>query len=371
MNKKQASPLLWGLILLIGCMPHRITPTTRTHHITIFIHGTVLPIPHPTAILKAWQAQPHESAYDAYLDQLRGERHFQEQLIGPRGLHKIDLSHYHAQTPHSKSCHDITQKYHLLNQAHNKQDAYSYYLYGWCGRLCASARERAGTALLADITQELANLKTLFPGDSFALSLVCHSHGGNVALHCAQALTALQHEVSIENIIMLGTPLQEETVSYAAEIPCKNIYNIYSTGDWLQKMDIFSSKNLGAKRSFHARPHQDAALAILPKNIHDIEIVIDGVKPAHAELWLTAGVPSPFYRKSFPLNPYPVVTLVPLIIEASRHLAATSQHLRLNLQTNKQNIFIHAHDKHTQQAIGTYYLPRKVQTCVNWHPQVS
>lgn len=321
-------------ILIVSMITHQCH-AHKTHHLTIFIHGTIIPVPHFPSLYKSLSSNQSDNSYESYLNHLRYEPHYQMQLMGGRGLDRVDIHHYDAKKHrYSATCFDIAQKYHAMHQknTHRTSQAYSYYLFGWLGKLCADNRHQEGVRLFNCLAQKVASLKALEPDTEVEITLVAHSHGGNVALNIAQAVTQSKPPFKIKNLILLGTPLQQETALNALHSIFERIYTIYSTGDWIQKLDFFSSRDRSAHRSFHQRTKQRASLGTLPNNIYDIEILIDDYKPTHSELWLTAGIPSLFYRTTFPLHPQPVVTLVPLITKIVDTYKKHSTHLKINIK---------------------------------------
>ena len=66
------------------------------------------------------------------------------------------------------------------------------------------------------------------PKDKRKLTIVAHSHGGNVAL-----FAAFRHDLHIDKLILLGTPIRTEYPVKLVNVG--EIWNVYSVGDRVQK----------------------------------------------------------------------------------------------------------------------------------------
>ncbi|HVW98850.1 MAG TPA: hypothetical protein VHA52_00185 [Candidatus Babeliaceae bacterium] len=102
-----------------------------------------------------------------------------------------------------------------------------FYLFGWSGALCFKERKAAALALY----QALKKLDG-------ALTIIAHSHGGNVALYLAEIAQELgDTNFYIDCLILLGVPVQQATKNLIASPIFKKIYAFYSCGDWTQCAD--------------------------------------------------------------------------------------------------------------------------------------
>lgn len=123
-----------------------------------------------------------------------------------------------------------------------------YYSFNWSGSLLKEARKKASQELATAIIQ----LKEEHP--SIKITVICHSHGGNVLLETADILKTTN--ISIDCAILLGTPISKKTEAWAViknkdkEYVFTKILNIFSQWDWLQPLDIFSNDYAFCKKSF-------------------------------------------------------------------------------------------------------------------------
>ena len=71
--------------------------------------------------------------------------------------------------------------------------------------------------------------------------VIGYSHGGNVCLYTAKvAQKAQENGLSIDELILIGMPVQSETDHLINDPMFKKIFHIYSRGDRIQKLDFFS-----------------------------------------------------------------------------------------------------------------------------------
>lgn len=103
----------------------------------------------------------------------------------------------------------------------------SCYLFGWDGQLKGESRKNAA----AQLSKILQQLKMDNPVSK--LQLITHSHGGNVVLSLAQ----YPDTPTIDTVILLACPVQQETAHYVSHPLFKSIYSIHSHGDLLQIID--------------------------------------------------------------------------------------------------------------------------------------
>lgn len=106
------------------------------------------------------------------------------------------------------------------------------YLFGWSGNL--NFQERYKTAL--DLYQALQCLQERHPG--LPITIITHSHGGNVALNLARVVDEKQDTtLVIERLILLACPVQKQTSHLVHSPIFKKIHALYSPIDIAQVAD--------------------------------------------------------------------------------------------------------------------------------------
>ncbi|MBN1549365.1 hypothetical protein JW872_01755 [Candidatus Babeliales bacterium] len=164
---------------------------------------------------------------------------------------------------------DLPETYHLktIAQILAREDARqfdldSFYAFGWSGALSFQARELAARDLYRELQREHYAYTTKH-GQAPKIRLITHSHGGNVALNLAKVRLP-NNKLVIDELIMLGTPIQNETACYVNDPFFKTIYSLYSHADMLQIMDpqgIYheqrkkKTKPFFSKRTFQLNPY--------------------------------------------------------------------------------------------------------------------
>ncbi len=107
------------------------------------------------------------------------------------------------------------------------------YTFGWSGTLKHTARKEAAHNLYSCLTELKKNY------DNPTISLLTHSHGGNVAL-CLKHICDTNnnpHNLTIEELILLACPVQTETLTAITGSLFKEIYSLHSHHDLLQVLD--------------------------------------------------------------------------------------------------------------------------------------
>ena len=187
----------------------------------------------------------------------------------------------------------------------------NFYLFGWSGRLSQKYRSDAAKELRKAIL-ELYNK----PNPPTHLRIITHSHGGNVALHLAEALKK-DKGIQIDELILLACPVQKRTENLVKSPSFRKIFSLYSDGDFLQiidpqglhgllydlghtKWDIDSLKALAQKTAkktlLSARqfPHSE--------NLVQIKLVMNNHNPLHLGFLLlkfARALPKILYGKNY------------------------------------------------------------------------
>lgn len=115
----------------------------------------------------------------------------------------------------------------LLDEADPEQfPLENFYFYGWPG--CLSILLRSESA--EDLYLKIKDFKHL--------TVIGHSHGGNVALELAAVAEAYgDHNFKVQRLVLLGAPVLEITKHYAQSPVFERVYSLYSLGDTTQIAD--------------------------------------------------------------------------------------------------------------------------------------
>lgn len=102
----------------------------------------------------------------------------------------------------------------------------SFYFFGWSGDLSFTSRQKAAQDLYEAIKD--------FSGP---ITLISHSHGGNVALELVPCAKNASNNLVIDRLVLLACPIQVATASYAQSPLFRKVFSLYSQQDMLQVLD--------------------------------------------------------------------------------------------------------------------------------------
>lgn len=294
-------------------------------NITIFIHGTLMPhfaLLNPYKVYKGTIGE--NDRYIKSLSKLRNNPLiYRDSIILQEGIEKIPnnllLLWQSENLPDellSKGAYQAIAAYHYLDSKINK-DIYNnrYYTFGYKGILSDKHRREASRELYCCINSIVQKYRD--KGFNPIINICAYSHGGNVALHMASYSKSIKSNFNINKLILLATPIQQETFYALKSSIFKEIINIYSESDIIQP---------GDKISVNGRSYQTFKdifnlnnESIYKYNIKDIRFLIDGKSYiGHYEFWIFNQ-----YNKSFMYNtkqelikslidPMPIVILLPM-----------------------------------------------------------
>ncbi len=387
---------------------------------TIFIHGSFGPLLGFLSFTDVLSDKISGTLYRATTKKMRmDDFFFKGQPILDRGLkpitptlNPIDIGNkYYAVYP-------ITKSYDIINQACNPESTTElFYTFGWSGLISQHSRRYEAIRLYNALTEELTRLKEkgIFP----RIRLIAHSHGGNLCLNLAavqyvlknhafdqrhlvssdpdeqesiEKMAALFSKLStkenaaigvdqkiydyvpenpaleIDELIMLGTPIQAETETFCYAPIFKTVYNLYSDEDLVQKGDWVSSKQTISKARVEKQPPISLRKKGEPAKLIQAMIITHEApakktgkpesspsreekslmqqllagknifarksgNPTHKELWFFTWE-SEASRFNLPIAPLPIVTCVPLITKVLQQSTYTDATITLKRTDN-------------------------------------
>lgn len=244
--KKLVVILFFGSIIAVSWLLARslhmqeelkLKPATGiTKNITIWIHGTRGSAFLPTGISQS-VSKVEKSLCSA-----------------PLGLHK------------ATSIDPLFNNYTIaqtLNDANQEQFPLKhFYSFGWSGDLDPQARKQAAQELYDQLKQLMLSYVVRYAAVP-QVTLITHSHGGNVALNLAGIINE-ETPLPIDRLILLACPVQQETAPFADAPLFKKVYAIHSHNDQIQILDpqMFHPIKEGIKEAWHSqslKPLADSA----------------------------------------------------------------------------------------------------------------
>jgi hypothetical protein len=312
--------------------------------LNVFVHGIMSIKPHVSFnnFMKFMTDDVENTIYSKTVEVMRNDPHFYcNQAMQGHGLQEIYLDRIEPGYA-SGAIANLHETVYKELTAH-KSIQNRYYTYGWSGLLSDKSRKREAVEFYESLKHEVKRMQAL--GKTPRIRLISYSHGGNFCLNLAYAKPDIKEQATliIDELVLMGVPIQKETDYLSNDPMFKRIYNIYSRGDRIQKLDIFSCERFGSNRIFKDRDDFK-----VPKNkIVQIQLrmtrnnqfkpdhklkqsqfdlnnsaILSGKhklfrdsSPGHAELWFFGWTPEN-YREQFTLMPLPAVAVLPIILDA-------------------------------------------------------
>lgn len=110
----------------------------------------------------------------------------------------------------------------------------TFYIFGWSGKLDAVEREQAADILYQELLLVAQDFKKRRGFDP-SITILTHSHGGNVALNLAKIVpNNAQDSLTIDRLILLACPVQAGTMDLVQNPFFKKTYALYSSLDIVQ-----------------------------------------------------------------------------------------------------------------------------------------
>lgn len=340
--------------------------------LTVFAHGIMSIKPHLSFsnFARFMTDDVQNTVYSTTVELMRQDPlFFQNQPMQEIGLRPIDLTRiekgyscgamamvFEEMTAFANATHDIpsTRNY--------------YYTYGWSGLLSPKRRYIDAKLLYSELAKEVARLQA--QGINPKIRLVGYSHGGNVLLNLGkihQTEPSLGSFV-VDQLILLGTPIQHETDYLINDSLFTRVYHIYSRDDRVQKLDFFSFNRFFSGRTFKprsgfalpdklvqiqlkcSRPLRTKKVTVRTSSSSQTNIQttrrlknLRNASPGHCELWFFSWTPAN-YRNHFPLNPLPSASLIPLIVTHADKLKKNN--ILLDVRPTHEVIIVKNKDTH-------------------------
>jgi hypothetical protein len=274
---------------------------------TIFVHGSFATALGFISMFNVIKDKVHKTNYKKMVSMMRKDPFFfQMQPMHELGLVPITPTLTLEDENKKYAILPVTAAYQLITESIQKTPEKNYfYTYGWSGLISQYRRRKEAIKLYKALETEYKALSAR--GIHPKIRLIAHSHGGNLILNTAGIHELLQkgleHEptaerypdsdnlasmqaihslltkprkdgsmyslsiapFTIDELILLGTPIQPETLAFFLSPFFKKIYNIYSDDDVIQSMDWVSTRRYYSEQRVTLSPltaHQPTIIQV-------------------------------------------------------------------------------------------------------------
>ena len=344
--------------------------------ITVLVHGTV-GIQSNMCFRTFWQVlkdKIENSHYERNICHMRENSClFDAQAMQQRGLKKVCYGDNYPAGPQAFATLFDT----ILKQS-NTLNGHTYYTYGWSGLLSHKRRFEESFEFYLALKKLIHDLKST--GVTPKIRLVGYSHGGTLCLNLGAIKNhSFMHDTFVvDEVILLGMPVQKKTRHLIYSSLFKHIYHIYSQGDTIQKLDFSGRCSLVSKRRFY-----NCCSDQLPLNFTQVELKVTASacrflskrksarsrtmlnrSPGHFELWFF-GWTSSNYRRSFPLYPLPMAVFIPTIIHSIETYKPHERSLIMDIRIDQKMATLQTHRKKLRTCFHfmDYNELEKLQAC--------
>ena len=301
----------------------KIDVEKKVHRLIIFVHGT---FGSSLSLLDAPSVIRDDLKGSVYAKTARSMRKdqffFSTQPLMGKGLVGFRPSFERKKTGGFFAAYPIAKSFDLMcDSTIKKPESKHYYAFGWSGLLSQEKRRREAVRFLNELSEEVDRFKA--KGIDPKITLLCHSHGGNLALNMGLIVAFLREEKvfefefleqlkikekiikmfeslpekkdralsrgqkkwdykpsnplwNIDEFVMLGSPVQPETEFGILASFFESIFHCYSLADKVQSTDWVSTSRYYSEQRFD---DLEKSLALhsknLPPSFKQLRIMID------------------------------------------------------------------------------------------------
>lgn len=312
--------------------------------VNIFVHGTVGSNFSFMNLRSIKKDKLDNTLFKGLCAKTRGSSYlYYNQLMNGFGMHQVFLKDIGGPVVTSKNILQVFDE--ISKEVFQVDNNDLYFLYGWTGLLSLKERVNDAGLLYKDILALKEDL-SLSGINNPRIRIFGFSHGGNVALSLAGVYYELfstdnssdefysnfkpndfikkmfeinenikdipRNKIFIDELVMIGTPIQKETSLFMASELFGKVFSFYSTGDKVQTMDFLSTGGK-SNRVLNTIDFSEDKRKIF-KNCFEIQVTIINdnnilINPTHKELWFVFR--EKFNRPNF-ISPIPILCFFPI-----------------------------------------------------------
>ncbi len=336
----------WGITSTVSPSDAYLSTLKGKHvRMTVFVHGMMNIKFHLTCknVIGFMTDSVHNTIYEKTIDIMRQNPFFfTNQVMSYYGLRFIDQTGTATDEKSLRAIAYLFDQFDVPTDTHESSPINLYYTFGWSGLLSKKERMWSAYDLFVALEDEIVYLQK--QGITPEIRIIGYSHGGSLSLCLAHVRATYfpQSLLKIHELVLLGTPIKKDIDYLVHDDLFVRVYNIYSLRDRVQGLDLISRNQLFSQHEFIPRvgfelPHkltqirikvmrlrkhtcnEHERLVALAQQVenHRVQLgtarFLRDVSPGHMELWFFGWTPL-HYRSHFPLYPFPVVTVIPYLI---------------------------------------------------------
>jgi len=300
-----------------------ILDKNKEHRLIVFIHGT---FGSSLSLLDAPSVMRDNIKGSVYAKTARSMRKdtffYSAQPLMERGLKSFEPTFNSKETEKLFAVYPISKSFDLFaQQVGGADEQRHYYVFGWSGLLSQHKRRQEAIRFLNALSEQIARFKE--NGINPKITILAHSHGGNLVLNAAAFVSIVRNEDifngartqellvkkklgeilcglvpknavigkkgqkyldyelvnpdwNIDELIMLGSPIQPETDFAVQSSFLKSVLHCYSIADKVQSSDWVSTSRYYSDQRFNClqKELQNAGLN-LPASLKQVRIMFD------------------------------------------------------------------------------------------------
>ncbi len=358
-------------LLALGIV-HAATAQESEEWITILIHGTVAFQSNASLqnVVLIKQDRIEGTKYERNVLQVRKNEYlFTVQAIQEIGLHRVK-----KKPGFLNAAYAFSTLYADVQNLCGIKEKNTFYTFGWSGLISMKRRYAEARSLYQEIKKLLKK-----KGKKTKIRLIGYSHGATMLLNCADVRCKEypQDTFQFDEVFLVGIPVQKVASRQVKSPLFKQVYSIYSHGDKVQRLDVFTPYDLISHRTFKgcqanltqidmriSAPLRPNPCYCLPSNMQGTI----NQSPGHIELWFFGWIPSS-YRQNLNMYPLPAAVFIPYLVCAAKKLPCN--HIQVDIWPEEEFAYLRSHLKDCCAEIPFFTNEQYVGLIdkgLEWHP---
>ena len=361
------------LTLLMGSMCYS---KVSDEWVTIIVHGTVGFQANVSlkTIIEAKKDIIEGTDYERNVLAIREHPY----LFALQPIQKLGLQPIEKTSNQLNASYAFVQLYKKMQKYCGIEEKGTYYTFGWTGLISEKRRYEEARVLYLSIRDKIKELKK--KAKNLKVRFIGYSHGATMLLNIAdiRATEFCEDTFTIEETYLVGIPVTLIAHEQIKSPIFKKVYNIYSRGDKVQRLDIFSPCDFLSHREFKG---------LLPDSLTQIEMRytahlrrdpcyclpprmrgIINQSPGHIELWFFGWAPSS-YRKNLNMFPVPGAVFIPHLVCAAQKIDC--KHAVVDIRADQCITCIRSREgleRATMPFLNTYEYADFLKEAMAFHP---